>query len=480
MEIWDMCHLWIIQANWNCSLIYAIYIILHFLDREKKRIIMQRKALVILFLLIILHLNNISAQQPKKFPFPVSEYTLKNGLKVILSEDYSLPLVSVAVAYHVGSTYEKPGKAGLAYLLENLMFQGSENVGRMQHISLIRRVGGIMNAATTPDLALFYQTVPSNQLALVLWLESDRMKSLEINASNVERVKSSLIEEIRQRKAQDPYLESSIIFDQEIFPDFAHSHPVFGFEQDLREITVDDVKEFHSTYYRPNNAVLSISGSIDKKKTLNLVRKFFESIPAGEKLNPYHRTEFPEIKAITKTYTGSFASLPAFHLGYHIASPYSEDYYALKIIEYLLLRGKTSRLYKRLIKKDRTAFDLSGGIEERREWAAFKIFVISTNETLLEMSKKAVFSEISRLKTGLISEKEMKKSKNFFRLDYIKQYATPMDRAIFLAENYWNQNKIENSSEILDKFLSVTSSEIAGVMNKYFTRESVFLLVKIK
>ncbi|MFQ6110238.1 MAG: M16 family metallopeptidase [Candidatus Aminicenantales bacterium] len=441
---------------------------------------MMRRMTFISLLFLFLHSITLSAQPRQGLPFPVSEHTLKNGLKVILSEDLSLPLVSVVVAYHVGSINEKPGQSGLAYLLENLMFQGSENVGRMQHISLIRRVGGVMNAATSVDRTLFYQTVPSNQLALVLWLESDRMKSLELSASNVERVKKALIDEIRQRKTADPYLESSIIFDQQLFPDFAHSHPVFGSEQDLREITLDDVREFHSTYYRPNNAVLSISGNIDKKKTLDLVHKFFASIPAGEELNLYHPIPFPERKAVVKTYEGSFASLPAFYLGYPLAPPYSDDYFSLKIIEYILLRGKTSRLYKRLIKRDRTAFDMNGGIEERRDWAGFKIFVVSTNETLLERSKKAVFSEISRLKTGIIPEEEMKKSKSLFRLDYIKQYATSMDRAIFLAENYFIHNKIDNSLEALEKYLSVTPSEIAGVMNKYFTHQSVLLHVKIK
>lgn len=441
---------------------------------------MFKKTSVALCLLSLLLLGEAHPQQPEKLPFPVSQYTLKNGLKVILSEDYSLPLVSVVVAFRVGSSHEKPGKSGLAYLLENLMFQGSENIGRMQHIGFIRRIGGVLNAATTQDRTLFYQIVPSNQLALVLWLESDRMKSLDFITSTIEDVKNSLTEEIRQRKASDPYLEASTFFDQHLFPDFATSHPVFGNEKDLREITVDDVKEFYSTYYGPNNAVLSISGNIDKKKTLETVRKFFESIPKSEEFDPAPPALFPDKKAVVKTYQDSLASLPAFFLGYPIASPSSADYYPLKIAEYILLRGKTSRLYKRLLKRDRTAYDLSGGIEQRKDLAAFKIFVISTNETMLERSQKAVFSEIRGLKTGLISEEEMKKAKNIFRLDYINQYATYMDRAIFLAEIYLTQNNIINISDQLDKYLSVTSSEIAGVMNKYFTQDHILLHVKIR
>lgn len=441
---------------------------------------MSKKEVLISSLILFLLWSFARGQEEKEPPFPIEQYKLKNGLQVILSEDYSLPLVSVVVAYNVGSIHEKPGKEGIAYLLENLMFQGSKNIGRMQHISFIQRIGGELNAATTENKTIFYQTVPSNQLALVLWLESDRMKSLEINTSNVERMKEALIEEIRHRKAADPYLESSIFFDQLLFPNFTHSHPVFGNEANLRGITEEDVRIFYSTYYRPNNAVLSITGNIDKRKTLQLIRKYFETIPEGKEIAPLPLVEFPEKKLIVKTHQDSLASLPAFFLGYRIATPYSDDYYALRIIDYILLHGKTSRLFKKLIKKERIAFDLSGGIEERRELAAFKIFIINSNEIMMERSKKAIFSEINKLKTTLISEKELRKSKNMFKMDYINQYATYMERSIFLTEEYMAKNNLENFPKELERYLAVTPAEIIGLMNRYFTQKNILLNIKIK
>lgn len=441
---------------------------------------MSKKEVLISSLILFLLLSLARGQEEKGFPFPIEQYKLKNGLQVILSEDYYLPLVSIVVAYNVGSIHEKPGKEGLAYLLENLMFQGSKNIGRMQHISFIQRIGGELNAATTENKTIFYQTVPSNQLALVLWLESDRMKSLEINTSNVERMKEALIEEIRHRKATDLYLESSIFFDQLLFPNFTHSHPVFGNEASLREITEEDVRIFYSTYYRPNNAVLSITGNIDKRKTLQLIRKYFETIPKGKEITPLPLVKLPEKKSIVNTHQDSLASLPAFFLGYRIAAPYSNDYYPLRIIDYILLHGKTSRLYKRLIKKERIAFDLSGGIEERRELAAFKIFIINSNEIMMERSKKAIFSEINKLKTTLISEKELKKSKNMFKMDYVNQYSTYMERSIFLAEEYMAKNNLENFPKELERYLAVTPAEIIGLMNRYFTPKNILLNVKIK
>jgi len=157
---------------------------------------------------------HVDAQEKKDFPFPVTQYKRTNGLHVILSEDHSLPLVSVVVAYRVGSINEEPGKTGLAYLMENMMFMGSENVNRMQHMSIINRGGGELNATMTEDKTIFFQRVPSNQLSRVLWLESDRMKSLQIDASNVEQAKQAILEEISLRKARDPYLQSSWRFDQ--------------------------------------------------------------------------------------------------------------------------------------------------------------------------------------------------------------------------------------------------------------------------
>jgi len=440
----------------------------------------RTKKLFISLLITMLLTLSALPQEENGFPFPTSLYTLKNGLKIILSEDFSLPLVSVVVAYHVGSIHEQPGKAGLAYLLENLMFQGSKNIGRMQHISFIQRTGGTLNAATIEDKTIFYQTVPSNQLALVLFLESDRMNSLEINFSNVERVKESLIQEIHHRQETDPYLGSSLVFDQLLYPDFSHNHPVFGHEEDIRDITVADVKNFYSTYYIPNNAVLAIVGSINKRKTLHLIQKYFGSIPPGRQIEPLPLVNARPQKAVVKTYSGSLASLPAIYLGYQIAPLFSPDFYPLRIIEYILLRGQSSRLYKRLIKKQRIAFDLKGNIEQRRELAAFKIFVICSNEIMMTRSEKAILSEINKLKSTLISERELIKSKNMFKMDYINQYATYPDRAIFLAENMLYHNNLDNLPLELKKYMSVSPSEIIGIMNRYFGQGRILLQVKLK
>ncbi len=299
-------------------------------------------------IILVLAMAN-GAQEEEGLPFPVSRFKLRNGLEVVLSEDDSFPLVSVVVAYGAGSIYEEPGQTGLAYLLENLMFQGSLNIGPMQHLSYIDRIGGIPNAATTEDIVYFYQTVPANQLALVLWLESDRMRYLEINPAKVEEVKASLVDELRQRRGENPYLESSWAFDRLVYPGFAHSHPVLGREEDIRRLNVENVRDFYETYFIPNNAVLCIVGNINLAKAKELVEKYFGSLPPGKVLPLFLPPRPAEKRAIIESFQEPLASSPAFHLGFRIAAPYSQDFYALTLMDYLLLKGKSSRLYKRII-----------------------------------------------------------------------------------------------------------------------------------
>jgi predicted Zn-dependent peptidase len=444
------------------------------------RIVTRKKLLFLLSLsLVTLGLNGAGAQITRT-PFPITEITLQNGLRVILSEDYSLPIVSVVVAYNVGSIHELPGKSGLAHLLENLMFQGSRNVGQMQHISFIQKIGGILNAVTKENRTLFYQTVPSNQLALVLWLESDRMNSLNINASNVEKIKNSLIEELQIRKDADPYLESSWYFDQLLFPSFTYSHPVLGAIPDIREITVEDVVNFYASFYTPNNAVISIVGNFNKNKVQQLVERYFSSIPRGNDLPSLNSEKLENIGNTVQSIVSPLATYPGFYVGYQIASPYSEDHYSLVMTEYILLKGQTSRLYKRLIEKDRTAIYLSGGIENKSEYSAFKINVRINNEIMRERSQKALFSEINKLKTNPVPEKELEKSKNIFKVSYFRQYATILDKAIFLAEKLLERDDLTAWPNELARYLSVTDIDILRTVNKYFTDDRIVLDIKIK
>ncbi len=440
---------------------------------------MYRKKIghIVLSLILFYAPTSWAGQKSDELPFPIKEYSLKNGLRIVLSEDHSLPIVSVVVAYKVGSIDEEPGKTGMAHLLENLMFQGSRNIGQMQHYSFIQKIGGILNAITTDDKTIFYQTVPSNQLALVLWLESDRMNSLNISPSNVEKMKNQLIEDIQHRRESDPYLENSWYFDRLIFPGFAYGHPVLGTIQDIREISTEDVRKFFMTYYAPNNAVLTIVGQIQEQKVLPLIQRYFSTIPMRAPPPSNNLGDLPKTEAMDLSIKNPMAPSPGFFLGYQLAPRKSEDHYKLAITEYVLMKGLTSRLYKRLFEKDKTAIYMSGGIETKKDQSVLKLFVRANNDIMNERNQRAVFVELNKIKTTFVTDEELHKTKNLFKKDYYRQFTTVQDRAIFLAEELLDRGDFKQWLDELGRYLAVTHYDVSRVANKYFKEDYIFIKI---
>jgi zinc protease len=439
------------------------------LDRLLKSFRFSRKTALLIAVLLLaaggLGLNPLAAQ----FSVPVTSYQLKN-------EDFTLPLVTVTVIYRVGSLHDPAGKTGLAYLLENLMFLGSNNVSQMQHISYINRSGGSLNAATLEDRTLYYQTVPSNQLALVLWLESDRMRSLEITPAKVEAAKEELVAEIQNRMRESPYLETYFLFDRMIYPDAAVSHPVIGRPEDIRSITAEDVRNFYRQFYSPNNALLCIAGSFNNLNLRELVSRYFDSVPRG----PEPPAPQPLSALVREARTESTKSIripmPGFHLAFRIYNPRPGDLYGLTLIDYLLCRGKTSRLVKRLITRDRLANQLTGGLEKRNGLTAYRIFVTNTTELVSQHCLDALFSELSRMRTSFISEEELSKAKNLYKRDMFDRLGINVDKALYLGDLFLSHHLPDGALLELERILQVTPQAIAGLLNRYFTRENGIVL----
>jgi zinc protease len=442
------------------------------------------KATKILVTVALLLAAGPSALRPQEtfssgWKFAVHQYRLNNGLRVILSENDTLPLVSVVVAYGAGSIWEQRGQIGLAYLVENLMFQGSENVGPLQHLSFIQKIGGELNANTTLDKALYYQTLPSNQLALALWLESDRMKSLAFTPLSIEKTKEDLLEAYRRRLATEPYLESYSVFDTFLYPDFSYGHPLIGTGEDLKNLTGADVRAFSAGYYVPNNAVLSIVGNIQIARTKELVSRYFDSIPPGNPVPTPSLPRFEQDKEVVQTLKESLLPTPGFHLGYRFYPLQTGDRYTLKILEYLLFHGKTSRLFTRIMKKDLTAYYLNGGLEERRGLPALKIFALNNNEVMAERCQRAILSEFDKLKLGLVSDGELDKAKHLFKMDYLRRLSTGLDRALFLAEAAFDNIPAETLSSELDKHMRVSAQSLNSLMTRFFIpRNQVVLNIR--
>lgn len=416
-----------------------------------------------------------SSGQADRGLIPTTHYKLKNGLQVILAEDYSLPLVSVAVTYRVGSADDPPGKAGLAYLLENLMFLGSANVNEMQHIGFINRVGGQFSASVEGDRTMFYQTVPSNHLALVLWLESDRMRSLQIMGPKVDSSKASVIEDFRRRALQDTYASATLSFDRLLYPDLAVDRLPSALATGLRDISEEDARNFYASYYVPENAMLCICGNINKVRARELVSRYFDSIPRGRETPPPRPKQKYERISLAETFHERRAPVPGFWLGFRIPVSNPDDIYALTILDYVLLRGQSSRLYKRLWQKERLVLSMRGGLERRCGLLAFRLFATNTNEILLDRSLKAIFSELQKVKSSFIGNDELLRAKNVFQADYFGRSATTLDKAIFLSETVLALKDLNDLPSELDKYLRVTPQVLVGLANRYFTRENAII-----
>jgi zinc protease len=413
--------------------------------------------------------------QPAAVPV---HFTLRNGLEVIFGGDSALPSVSVAIAYRVGSADDPPGKSGLAYLMETLMFSGSANVPPLQHINTMYRIGGNFNASVTEDRTVFFQTVPSHYLALVLWLESDRMRSLDITPEALQMARDDHVSELRRKRLEEPYLESRMVFDQMIFPDPAYNHPLAGTEATLGNLKIEDARSFYADNYVPNRAVLSISGKFDRARARELVARYFETIPRGKDVP---RTTPPPTVPLRKeparNMEDAVATTPAFHCGFRLGPAASADMVPLGLIEYILLKGPSSRLTRRLLNKsNKIAYQAGGGIDTRGGNAVFRLFVIVNTESMLPVCQNAIAAEFDRLRRSFVPEDELIRAKNAFKADHFDLFSTPTAEAFNLAEAFLSLPDFADLPKELERAMKVTPYEIRVAANRYFSAEDMCLV----
>src|SRR3954469_10607889 len=273
-----------------------------------------------------------------------SNVKLKNGLRVIISEDHTAPAVSVAVIYNVGSADEKARRTGFAHLFEHMMFKGSENVGPGEHPALIFSNGGTMNGTTNEDRTLYFETLPANQLQLALFLEGDRMHSLDINKANLDNQRNAVQEERRLRVDNQAYGQTFEKTGQQAYDNPAYKHSVIGSMEDLNAASVDDVATFFKTYYAPNNAVLSIVGDVDTTKTLALIETYFGTISRQPQPKRPDLTEAPHTAERRSTMEDPLARLTQIDIAYVTPPAGSPEGDALDVVSWVLSSGRSARL----------------------------------------------------------------------------------------------------------------------------------------
>ena len=409
-------------------------------------------------------------------PTPIEEFTLANGLRVVLSPDTAIPVVSIAVYYNVGSRNEKEGRTGFAHLFEHMMFQGSENVPKAAHFQYIFNAGGTMNGTTSTERTNYFETLPSNYLPLALWLESDRMRSLKVTQENLDNQRHAVQEEKRLRYDNQPYVNAFLRMNELIFANPANAHSTIGSMEDLDSATIDDIKEFFRIYYAPNNAVLTVVGDFDNDEARALVDKYFGNIPAQPVPPPVDVSE-PEAVAIREeTYHDLLAPAPAFVLGWKIPERRTPDFYALSLAGSLLFEGDSSRLYQKLVKGEESVVSIEGGVDERRGPSALYIFALPKPGEDPNRIRGRIFNEIKRIAADGPTELEMEKLRNSLCNDAVRGRQSTMYRAQRLAEFalYDSDPRLVDSE--LDQYLRVTSEDIRRVAGRYIDVENRVVL----
>jgi zinc protease len=415
-----------------------------------------------------------AANRPPKFDYTME--TLDNGLRVVMLEDHSVPIVHAELWYHVGSKNERPGRTGFAHLFEHMMFKGSKNVEPEGHPSWISSVGGQSNAETNEDTTIFWQTFPSQYLPLVLWLEADRMASLRIDEQAFITEREVVKEERRMRVDNQPYGRLNEIIYDHAFTVHPYRHPVIGSMADLEAASIADVREFFATYYVPNNATLVLVGAFDTKEALGLVRQYLGRIPRSK--NPVPRDipkEPPQTEERRATVEEAWP-LPAVVVTHHITYDGHPDAYPLHIASKVLSDGQSSRIYRQLVYEKRLALAAfgTGHIIEHPN-LFYAVAIVQPGQTP-EAVADALIAELDRLRREPISEAELQRTKNQFARDYIFSRESNRDKARHLGHAAVIHDDITTADGEFDVFMSVTAADVQRVAETYFTPENRLVL----
>jgi predicted Zn-dependent peptidase len=325
----------------------------------------MKKALsAILFSLLVGLIVPVKADPPPSgINVPVTYYKLPNGLKVVLSPEHSAPLVTVAVYYNIGFRIEPKDRTGFAHLFEHLMFQGSKNLGKMEFIKLVESNGGVLNGSTRFDFTNYFAVMPAHKTETLLWAEADRMRGLDITQDNLKNQQGVVGNEVKVNVLNQPYGSFPWIdLPMAAFQNWYNSHNFYGDLKDIEAATLEDAKTFAAKYYQPNNAVLVVTGDFDETAAKGWIEKYYANIPS-QKTDPLPDLKEPRQEAERSvTRTDALATKPAIAVGYQMPKRNSPEYFAMGLLDQILVQGEDSMLYQELIKNKNYASGLGGGI----------------------------------------------------------------------------------------------------------------------
>ncbi|HLC12128.1 MAG TPA: pitrilysin family protein [Chthoniobacterales bacterium] len=411
----------------------------------------------------------------KKLSF--NHTNLQNGLEIYSIEDHSSPTVAVQVWYHVGSKDDPDGRSGFAHLFEHMMFKGNEHLTPNTFEELTENVGGENNAYTAPDVTVYHEVVPSNYLEPVLWAEAERMSSLALNDANFNSERDVVKEEYRQRILANPYGEFSLAIDQESFAAHPYKRPSIGNITELDAAQLPEVKAFHSTFYRPDNATLVVVGDFKASDLETWTKKYFGPIPKPTtKIPRVAVVEPPRKEDRHEVLSSAKAPLPAFAVTYLAPSVRSKDEPALDLADEILSGGQSSRLYQSLVYEQQVAQRASFDADLREDLGLLTFRVIVASGKSLPEAEKSLNDQIEKILRDGVTEAELDKAKNRFLTGKLMERETNNGKASALGEAaviYRDPNHINTD---LARYQAVTTSEVKDVLSKYLAGKKQIMI----
>ena len=418
-----------------------------------------------------------ASAQAQQTNIKFTEYDLPNGLHVILHRDNSTPIVATSVMYHVGSKNERPDRTGFAHFFEHLLFEGSENLGRGEYMKTIQNAGGQLNANTTTDRTYYYEVLPSNQLELSLYMESERMLHSKIDTKGVETQREVVKEEKRMRYDNQPYGSVFPTMVKEAFKVHPYRWTPIGEMEHLNAAKLEEFVQFYKDFYVPQNAILSIAGDLDIEKTKALVARYFGEIPRGAKAI-YRPTDVePQQTAERRDTVYDNISLPAVIAGYHIPKQGTPDFYALSMLTDYLSNGNSAALNKEVKDRQQKALAVFAFPMPSEDPGLYMSYAIANAGVDPKELLSSVDAEVEKVQKTLISEHEFQRVRNQVETEFVTKSASVRGIAEQLAQYkmYFGDANLINTE--IDRYRAVTRQDIQRVAQKYLAPTNRTVLI---
>lgn len=400
--------------------------------------------------------------------FQIKTHTLKNGMKIIVEEDRSIPNVALYIFYRIGSRNERPGTTGLSHFFEHMMFNGAKKYGPKQFDQTMEAAGGSNNAYTSNDLTVYQDWFPKSALETIFDLEADRIRDLSFDPKVIESERGVVASERRSSVDANNFG----ILDEQLsalaFTAHPYQWPVVGWMVDIENWKIEDLKHHFEMGYSPSNATMVVSGDISAEEIFKLAEKYIEPIPSHAPPPPVTTRE-PEQMGERRAVVKKFAQLPMVMLGYHVPEAKNADYYALQMLETILLSGQSSRMYQRLVDKDQLALFVRGGFGPTFDPTLFTLSVQPKANVTTEAVEKALYEEFDKVKTAGVTDEELQKARNILLASFYRQMKTISGKANTIGTYEVFFGDYQKLFTAADDYAKVTKADVQRVAQKYFT-----------